>query len=118
MLLGVSLTANPIDEYDLSAITHTCKDFYDDINAKSVVLGVYINNVRPIKIKKGTNKGLEMAFVEVSDSTYALLGVVAFPDIWEDYKDKLTIGNKVLISGYKSDYKNSLVIKKVFNCRK
>ncbi len=117
-LLGISLTANPIEEYNLDAVTHTCKDFHDSGEARDAVLGVYVNNVRCIKVKRGDNKGAEMAFIEVSDSTHALPDVVAFPDIWEMFKDKLTPGNKILIAGYKSPHKNSFVVQKVFNCTK
>jgi DNA polymerase III alpha subunit len=113
-LLGISLTCNKVDEYDISKSNCSCKEFVDGFNSKGgIVLAVKVDSVREWTIKKGRSKGMKMGFVTVSDTSCSLDNVTAFSDEWEKYKQLLHEGNTVLMRGMKDNNRGSFLIKKV-----
>jgi len=116
--LGVPITYSTVDSCDTSSANTTCKEFLNG-KGKEVALAVSINSVRPYTLKKGKNKGKDMAFLSVEDQTSPLDDVAIFADEWKDYRNLLYEGNTVVIYGgesrrgkYKSD--RSLIIERVW----
>ena len=107
-----------MDSCDTSSANATCKDFLNG-KVKDVALAVSISSVRPYTLKKGKNKGRDMAFLCVEDQTSPLDNIAIFADEWEEYRNILYEGNTVVIYGgesrkgkYRSD--SSLVIERVW----
>ena len=116
--LGVPITYSKVDSCDTSSANATCKDFLNG-KVKDVALAVSISSVRPYTLKKGKNKGRDMAFLCVEDQTSPLDYIAIFADEWEEYRNILYEGNTVVIYGgesrkgkYRSD--SSLVIERVW----
>jgi len=109
-LLGLPLTCNMVDDCDgaIQANT-TCKELLDGKDGY-IILAVTINRIKEIHTKKAKKK---MAFLTVSDNTYALDSIVCFPDDWKEFKDLLTVSNTVLLHGETSK-KGSFIIKQVW----
>ena len=117
--LGVPITYSKVDSCDTSSANATCKDFLNGGKVKDVALAVSINSVRPYTLKKGQNKGKDMAFLCVEDHTSPLDNVAIFADQWEKYRNLLYEGNTVVIYGgeskrgkYRSD--SSLIVERVW----
>jgi len=106
-LLGVSITANVLDEckYKYKA-NCTCEEYNTGFgkDGNNVAIAGQVNFIKKIKTKKGLNPGQEMAFIEISDSTGTIDSIVAFPEVWEEYKNMIIEGNRLLLCG-KRDYK-------------
>ena len=109
-LLGLPLTCNMVDDCD-SAIqaNTTCKELLDGKDGY-IILAVTINRIKEIHTKKAKKK---MAFLTVSDNTYALDSIVCFPDDWKEFKDLLTVSNTVLLH-VETSKKGSFIIKQVW----
>ena len=115
--LGVPITYSKVDSCDTSAANATCKDFLNG-EKKNVSLAVSINSVRPYTIKKGKNKGSEMAFLSVEDGSSPLENIAIFTDQWLEYKNLLYEGNTVMLTGSRSskggyEKNDSLVVNRV-----
>lgn len=112
-LLGVALSISKTDAVSVGHGNCTCKEFADG-RGGTVLITSEVTGVRPFKIKKeGTNKNKFMSFLTIQDSSCELEGVVAFPDVWDEYKHLLVQGNVVLVHGERDKNKGSLVVKKV-----
>ena len=77
------------------------------------MVAVQLDSIRQIQVKNGPSRGEEMAFLNVSDSTCAL-DCVIFPESWRSYKDLLTEGNTLMISGTLDKKKESFIVQKVW----
>jgi DNA polymerase III subunit alpha len=114
-LLGYSITCSKIDMYDISMTNATCRDFKNNKNLKqNIILGGEIDNINVVKTKSGKNKGLEMAFVNMVDSTGSLDSVVFFPEQYKLYRNMLFTGNIIIIKGSRSRDGDSLFVEKSF----
>jgi DNA polymerase-3 subunit alpha len=114
-LLGYSITCSKIDMYDISMTNATCKDFKNNNNLKqNIILGGEIDNINVVKTKSGKNKGLEMAFVTMVDSTGSLDSVVFFPEQYKTYRNMLFNGNIIIVKGSRSRDSDSLFVEKSF----
>lgn len=112
-LLGISITCTKVDGCDTTSANCTCKDFINGKKGYSLI-AVQVDNVREITTKNGKNPGAKMAFVSVSDSTCALDSVVAFSDVWKEFKGLLIPGNTVIIAGEKGKGGDGFQLKKVY----
>ena len=112
--MSCSLTCNKIDGIDLNIATSVCKDVFNETITGKVNLAIQINSIRTYKTKRGKNPGQLMAFLCVEDGTGSLDSVTIFPESYEKYRDLLTDGNTVLLSGEisKKD-KKSMIVNKV-----
>lgn len=111
-LLGIAVTCSRVDACDTSAVNCTCLDFIEGKQG-FLILGVQVESVRPIKMKKGDKAGKEMAFLVVADNTASIDDAVCFNETWEEYKSLLTEGNTILIEGERDKRKGSLIVKKI-----
>lgn len=112
-LLGYSISCSRIDMYDVSNTNCTCGDFLKNAQ-KEVVLAGEIEQVNVVKTKSGKNKGAEMAFLSLSDSTGVLDSIIVFPEAYRVYQNVLFDGNIVIIKGNRSKDKESLIVDKIF----
>ena len=112
--LGCSLTCGKTDDALHHFSSTLCKDIANGAITGKAKVVVSINSVRTYKTKKGTNPGQVMAFVCAEDSSGMLDSITVFPDTFTEYKDLLTDGNTVLISGEISKKeKTSLIANKI-----
>jgi DNA polymerase III alpha subunit len=111
-LLGIALTCSRVDGCDTSAVNCTCLDFLQGKQG-FLILGVEVELVKVVKMKRGDKIGKEMAFLNIADNTASLNDVVVFNETWEEYKSLLTEGNTVLVEGERDKRKGSLIVKKI-----
>lgn len=112
-LLGINLTYSKVDSYDISMTNTTCKEFKDS-DRKTIIVAGEIDNVNIIKIKNGKNKGNEMAFASISDSTGYIDSVIFFTEQLSLYRNELFEGNILIFKGSKSFKKSDLVVEKCY----
>ena len=95
-LMGLYLSAHPLDKYDLyfEEQTHPFSCVSAENNDKTITIGGIITNVRTILTKSNT----KMAFVKIENKTGETEAVV-FPSVFESCGAKLVIDNVVRISG-------------------
>lgn len=95
-LMGLYLSAHPLDKYDLyfEEQTHPFSYISAENNDKSIVIGGIITNVRTILTKSNT----KMAFVKLENKTGEVEAVV-FPSVFESCGAKLVVDNVVRING-------------------
>jgi DNA polymerase III alpha subunit len=91
----------------------TCKEFKDS-ERKNIIIAGEIDNVNIIKIKNGKNKGNEMAFASISDSTGYIDSVIFFTEQLSLYRNQLFEGNILIFQGAKSFKKSDLVVEKCY----
>jgi len=115
-LLGINLTYSKVDSYDISMTNTTCKEF-KDTSRKTIILAAEIDSIHVIKIKKGPNKGNEMAFVSISDGTGHMDSVIFFTDRLSIYRNQLFEGNILIFQGNKSYKKTDFIIEKCYTPR-
>ena len=109
IMLGTSITCSAIDGCDTDNANATCKEFFDGRN-DFMVFAVELERVKVVKVKK-TDK--EMAFLTIKDNSCSLSDVCVFADVYEEFKELLFEGNKVLIHGEKDKKKSSMIVKSV-----
>ena len=68
--------------------------------------------VNTTKIKNGPNKGADMCFCTVSDATSICDSIVLFSEAYEKFGNIVTEGNRLLLTGRKTD-KGSLSVENV-----
>lgn len=81
-----------------------------DENVK--VCGI-IENVSYAKIKRGDSKGKTMAFIDLSDNTYILRGMIAFSECYDKCAEHILTGTAVSILGKKMRNGNSIIVNSV-----
>ena len=101
-LMGLYLSAHPLDKYDLyfDEQTHPMGVVCPENQDKVAVIGGIISNVRTIL----TSKGDKMAFITVENKTREV-EVIVFPRVYATCGAKLEIDNVVRVQG-KIDAKN------------
>lgn len=116
-LLGISMTHNSIESYDISMADCTIEQFsrlkgqnlYQKKKLQPSLIACTVKSSREI-IDKNKNK---MAFLSIQDTTGELDSVVVFCNVWEQYKNLLVEGNSVIVAANK-DESNSCVIQRVY----
>ena len=112
--LGISLTCARVDEYDTSRSNCTCKEYIDGFESKNGIrITAQIDGVREWKIKRGSSKGQQMAFVTISDGTCSLDNVTFFSDEWKKCRKNMAEGNILLFCGSRDIKRGSFLIKSV-----
>lgn len=114
-LLGIALSAQKIDIYNDSRITHRCEDFESLRPNGQMVVGVDIEEVKEYITKSGDNEGKKRANIIISDST-AKLKVVVWSTEYEKYSSLLIPGNCVILKGEKGygRYVDSFICREVW----
>lgn len=111
-LLGYPITYAKVDNFDNAEATCTCKEYIEGYKG-NIILGVSIDVIREIKVKKGNSAGKTMAFLTVTDGSASLSDVCVFADSWEKYNNILSEGQCVLLYGKRDGKKGSFIIEKV-----
>ena len=114
--LGIPLTACLIDDCKNVAYANcTCEDFLNRNDRTSgLFIAAQIDDIKTHITKGGRDPGSEMAFVEFSDSSSSISGVI-FADAWEDIKMSgvCVKENAVMISGERGRERDSFIVKKM-----
>ena len=95
-LMGLYLSAHPLDKYDtyFEEQTHPMSYINTENNNKVVTVGGIITAVRTILTKKGD----KMAFVKMENKTSETEFIV-FPSVFAEYGGKLEVDNVVRVKG-------------------
>lgn len=95
-LMGLYLSAHPLDKYDtyFEEQTHPFSLITAENNNKIITVGGIITNIRTILTKSGT----KMAFVKIENKV-SDQEIVVFPNVFEQYGGKLVQDNVVKITG-------------------
>ncbi len=95
-LMGLYLSAHPLDKYDtyFDEQTHPMTYVSAEYNNKTVTIGGIITNVRTILTKKGD----KMAFVKIENKTDETEFIV-FPSVFAEHGAKLEVDNVVRVQG-------------------
>ena len=96
-LLGLYLSAHPLDKYDIyfEEQTHPYSLITAENDNKAVIIGGIITDVRTTITK---SKGEKMAFIKIENKTDSQ-NVVVFPKVYAEFGAKLVQDNVVKISG-------------------
>jgi len=111
--LGCSITCSKVDMYDVSMTNIVCRDFNNCLR-NEIVVAIQIDNVSVIKTKKGKNPGSKMAFLEGSDSSGSIDGIVFFPEQYAAYSSILFENNIIVVQGSKNRDGDSLIVEKAY----
>lgn len=97
-LLGLYLSAHPLDKYDtyFQEQTHPYSYVSESYDNKIVILGGIITNVREIISK---SSGKKMAFVTIENRAGDTVEVIVFPNVYAEEADKIASDNIVKIKG-------------------
>lgn len=95
-LLGLYLSAHPLDKYDtyFEEQTHPYSLVCEENNNKVVTIGGIITDVRTILTKSGS----KMAFVKIENKTDEQ-EIIIFPNTYEQYGGKLVQDNVIKVTG-------------------
>tara|TARA_R110000824_G_scaffold10866_1_gene47574 strand:+ start:63357 stop:65000 length:1644 start_codon:yes stop_codon:yes gene_type:complete len=112
--LGTPLTCAKVDEYDTSSANCTCKEFLNGFNSRNgIIIAAQIEAVREWKIKKGSAKGQQMAFLTISDASCSMDSATMFSEEWDKYRALVKEGEVLLLRGSKDLKRGSFLIKSV-----
>ncbi len=95
-LMGLYLSAHPLDKYDtyFEEQTHPMSYISADYNNKLVTVGGIITSIRSILTKKGD----KMAFVKLENKSSEVEFIV-FPSVFAEHGAKLVVDNVVRVKG-------------------
>ena len=113
-LMGYAITCSKIDMYDVSMTNCTCKDFKNGNCGSNIMIAGEIDRIHTVKTKKGNFKGMDMAFISLSDSTGNLDSIICFAEQYREYKNALFDGNIIIVKGKRSNAKDGLIVEKIF----
>ena len=99
--------------YDVSMTNIICKDFNNCLH-NEIVVAIQIDNVSVTKTKKGKNPGSKMAFLEGSDSSGSIDGIVFFQEQYAAYSSILFENNIIVVQGSKNRDGDSLIVEKAY----
>lgn len=101
-LLGCAITMSRIEVYDTSIANTSCKEFKQGKNSNDLIIAGEIDFVNVTKTKTGKNKGKDMAFVSLTDTTANIDSVIFFPEQYQEFKNALFDQNVIIIKGNRS----------------
>lgn len=95
-LLGLYISAHPIDKYEqyLHENTVNFHELTEHHDTKTMTLGGILTSVRDITTKKGD----KMAFLTIEDK-FGPFSIIVFPRLYEEVKDLLIVDKVLLIEG-------------------
>lgn len=100
--------------YDISMTNSTCRDVKNNNASSNILLAGEIDSINIVKTKTGKSKGMDMAFISISDSTGSLDSVICFAEQYKQFKNVLFDGNIIIVKGQKSKTRDGLIVEKVF----
>lgn len=95
-LLGLYISAHPIDKYEqyLRENTVNFHEIAEHHDAKTMTIGGILTGVRDITTKKGD----KMAFLTIEDK-FGPFSIIVFPRLYEEVKDLLIVDKVITIEG-------------------
>jgi len=103
-----------VDEYDISEANCTCKEFLNGFNSRNgILIAAQIDAIREWKIKRGSAKGQQMAFLTISDASCMMDSATMFSEEWDKYRPLIKEGEVLLLKGSKDLKRGSFLIKSV-----
>lgn len=105
---GIPLTSND-KGLVVSAQTTPCIEVLNLTADTKVTIAGIIERVSYAKVKNGDSKGKTMAFMDISDNSYMLKGVIAFSECYEKCCEAIIQGTAVRINGKKMKDSNSIL---------
>jgi DNA polymerase-3 subunit alpha len=112
--LGCSITCSKIDMYDISMTNCTCRDFKNITIKENLIIGGELDFINVTKTKTGKNKGADMAFVTISDSSGSIDSIIFFPEQYKKYRQVLFAGNIIIVKGNKSKSGDGLIVENAY----
>jgi len=112
--LGIAVSCSRIDDKQIGNANCSVLDLVKGNVGDYVCVGSVVERVNPYTVKKGKNKGSEMAFITISDNTGHFESCVCFNEAFKDYKEVLTEKNTVLLRGKYQKEKKSFIIEKAW----
>jgi DNA polymerase III subunit alpha len=111
-VLGIYLTAHPVSPYISLFQRLGATTIFHVSEGSDVRLGVYISDQKTIRTKKGD----VMAFVQLSDETGEIEGVL-FPNVYRQYASLCQKGKVVFVKGkvWDRQRKKQLIIQQMYN---
>lgn len=97
-LLGIALSAQKVDSYDQSMVTHTVKDFLDSERPQHMTFGVDILQETQYITKTGPSAGMPRADLLVTDST-GKMKVKIWSDLYKDISSICVEHNSIILTG-------------------
>ncbi len=112
--LGCPITLTKIEASNTSHANTSCKEIINGKKGKALCVAASINRISEYKIKKGEQKGKEMAFLTIEDESGILDSVVLFPRVKQKYKYILYEGNNLVFCGSVNKNEDSLIVEKIY----
>jgi DNA polymerase III alpha subunit len=111
--LGISLTLAKISSSYTPNADTTILEYQKGKRAETFVIACEIADFREIKIKNGDHRGRPMAFLTVSDEGATMEDVVVFPDVYEEFGNRIFQGNTVEMTGQRDRKKGSFFVSSI-----
>ena len=111
--MGCPVSYAKIDAADSSESNTSCRDITTGKIGENLVMAVNLARIAKHTIKKGDNKGRQMSFLTIEDSSGSMDNVVMFADETSVYGHYLQQGANVLLIGGVKDKDSSYVIRKI-----
>lgn len=112
--LGCPITLTKIEASNTSNANTSCKDIVNGKKGKGLCVAASVNRISEYTIKKGEQKGKNMAFLTIEDESAILDSVVMFPKVKEKYKYILYEGNNLVFCGSVNNNEDSLIVEKIY----
>ena len=93
----------------LSSDITPCIEVINVAPDSNLTIGGVIERINYAKVKRGESKGKTMAFIDVSDGSYMIKGILVFAKAFEKYGEHIHKGTAVKIFGRKMQDSNSLL---------
>lgn len=108
LYLGLPLTCSIADDYDyLTSNVKSCREVFFAEPKSKFTIHVVIDKIREKETgPKAKNPGQKYCYLEVSDNSGALQGVVCWPNTYEQIRGSIFENSVVEISGRKDVWKN------------
>ena len=101
--LGCPITLTKIEASNTSNANTSCKDIVNGKKGKGLCVAASVNRISEYTIKKGEQKGKNMAFL-----------TIMFPQVKEKYKYILYEGNNLVFCGSVNNNEDSLIVEKIY----
>ncbi len=107
LYLGLNLTCSAADDFSISEPnTKSCKEVYRAESKSKIVMHCVIDSIRMRKTSdKSRNPGLDYCYLNVSDNTGAVSGLVCWPEVYDTIKQDLAEDIVVTVYGKKDSWR-------------
>lgn len=110
-LLGATISVNRVANTPEGIDITSCTDV-KRLDRSNFTLAVEVIRSHVIKCKRGESAGRNMAFLTVKDNSGILTDITVFSNTFSEYESLLTVGNTVMLFGYKDKRKKGFIVQK------